>query len=142
MADVLNKLGQDIIPSVMSKLQGVGLTETMTIKRETATVGTGGGKIKGSTTDVYTAVPVVVEPTSSDARFIQADQPRSVQEYKLTFATHDTAATPNRIAVDIATDRFYVNARGNEPAKVYRAITIPEQQGVNYEAVCVREDSE
>lgn len=140
MADVLNTLGQKIIPSVFSKLNGVGLTDTMTIKRRAASAGAGGGRVKGSVSNAYTGVYVDVTPRSSNSRLVQGDKPRSLQEYVLEFPTHDSSEV--RIAVDIKTDRFVVDARGNEPAKTFRAITIPEDHGVVYQAICVRENDE
>jgi hypothetical protein len=140
MATVLNTLGQDIIPDIFSKLQGVGLVDTMTIKRESASTDSAGGQIKGTVSNAYTSVPVDVKPKMSGSRFIQTDTPRSMLEYELTFPTHDTSSTPARISIDVTTDRLVVDARGNEPARTFRILSIANEHGVDFVAICEKED--
>ena len=138
MAGVLNDLGQTVLPNVFSALQSAGLVDTMTIKAESAaTTGSGGGRIKGTVTDAYTNVPVAVEQTGERPKGVEAGSKTvPTVRYKLTFPTHQNGT---RINVDATLHRFVVNARGNEPAKTYRAIATPDDNGVVYEVIAEKE---
>lgn len=138
MAGVLNDLGQTILPSVFSSLNSAGLVDTMTIKSESASsTDTGGGRVKGTASDAYTSVPVSYEPAqSSNTRIMSGDKSISIQQYALTFPTHQSGS---RINLDPKIHRLIVNARGNEPAKTFRIIAIKDVSGVVFEAICERE---
>jgi hypothetical protein len=138
MAGVLNDLGQTILPSVFSSLNAAGLVDLMTIQTEgNATTGTGGGRIKGTPTSAYTAVPVSYEPTVSGKRIFVAERNISVQQYTLTFPTHQSGV---RLNIDPKLHRLIVTARGNEPAKTFRILSIMDVSGVVFEAICEREN--
>ncbi len=135
LASVFNTLGQTVIPDIASKV----FPDTMTIKAEgNATTGTGGGRIKGTATDYLTGVPVAYEATGSNdkSQMLAGDKAISTQQYILTFATHKSGS---RINLDPKVHRLVVDARGNEPAKAFRIITIKDSMGVVFEAVCERE---
>ncbi len=139
MAGVLNDLGQTILPSVFSSLNSAGLVDTMTIKAETASsVDSGGGRVKGTASDAYTSVPVSYEPAQkSSSRVTVGDKSISTQQYILTMPTHQSGS---RINLDPKSHRLIVNARGNEPAKTFRIISIGDVSGVVFEVVCEREN--
>ena len=135
---VLDKLGQSVTPKIFKSLTRTGLVETMDIEGRNVTAGTGGGRIKGSTTRDYREIPVSVEPYRARGfKTIAGDKPLSVQEYLLTFATHIDG---ERIEIDSKKDRLKVLARGNEPDKYYRIVSIKDTSGVIFEAVCEREN--
>lgn len=137
LAEVFNMLGQTVMPIVGA----AAFPDTMTIKSESAsTIGTGGERIKGTTTDAYTAVPVAYEPTQIEKRVSAGDRPISSLQYTLTLPTHYTdEGTVKRINLDPKLHRLIVNARGNEPAKTFRILAIRDISGVVFEAVCEKE---
>lgn len=140
MANVFDKLGRQVLPKVFGKLQGVGLSDLMDVKQETTSAGTGGGRIKSATTDVYTNIPVVFKPDSKGYRIPQGDHINSNQEYTLTFPSHTTAGV--RYAIDPLKHRLHVKARtapADEPAKIFRIIAVRDLQGNLWEATCIRE---
>lgn len=142
MAGLLNELGQTVLPSVFSSLNAAGIVDTMTIKAESAaSTGSGGERIKGTATNAYTNVPVAIEPEDQTMRTVAGDKPTPTGRYTLTFPTHyDNAGTPTRINVDPKIHRFVINTRGNEPAKTFRMIGQPRNDGgVVFEADCVFE---
>lgn len=130
---LLNELGTEVIPEVFDLLKDEGITDTMTVKRKSASAGTGGGRVKGSTSDAYTSVPVDVQPYNG-TRFMLTDKPIANATHLLEFPVYDTGGT--RITVNPATDRFVVDARGSEPAKTFRIITSPDDHGITYKAYC------
>lgn len=141
MASVFDKLGRSVLPTVFSKLAGVGLTDLMTVQGETTSVGTGGGRIKNATTVVYDNIPVVFEPSNVGSKFIEGDQTQSRQMYRLKFPSH--AANGTRYNIDPRAHRLVVKARtgsGDEPQKVFRVIAMRDLQGNLFEAECVREN--
>lgn len=141
MANVFDKLGQSVLPKVFNKLNTVGLTDLMDVKGETVTAGTGGGRIKSASPNVYTAIPVIFKPSSSGTKNVAADQLLSTVQYTLTFPSHTSAGS--RYAIDPKVHRLAVRARtgtGTEPAKTFRIIAIKDIQGNLYEAICEREN--
>jgi hypothetical protein len=52
-------------------------------------------------------------------------------------ATHKSGS---RINLDPKAHRLVVAARGNEPAKTFRIISIGDDQGVVFEVICEREN--
>ncbi len=143
MANVLNQLGQRILPTVFGKLSGVGLTDLMDVKGTVTAQGTGGGRIKAEAETVYCNVPVIFEAKESGRRMPQGDRMTSVQEYILKFPSHNAAGS--RYAIDPTKHRLVVKARrvdGDEPQKVFRILSIKDLQGNLYEAVVMREDAE
>lgn len=137
MAGVLNDLGQSIIPSVFGSLNGVGLVDTMNIVSSAVTTGTGGGQIKSASVNDYQNVPCAYEPDRVGSRKDAAGKLLSQQPYTLTFPTHHNGT---RINIDPAKHLLSVIARGNEPAKVFRILSIRDDAGVVFEATCIREN--
>lgn len=135
LSDIFNELGQDIFPEVMP----VMYPDTMTVIAETINKDSQGRQVKASTANAYTTVPVFYEPMplSFGDRRVQGERSVSVQEYILTFPTHTSAGV--RINIDPEKHRLQVDARGNEPAKVFRITALSDHQGVFYEAFCERE---
>lgn len=137
MAGVLNDLGQTVLPQIFNSLNAAGLTDLMNITGETRTQGTGGGQIKSASPNAYENVPVSYEPNYQNSRNNDSDRSVSLNEYVLTFPTHKNGA---RINVDVKNHRLTVIARGNEPAKTFRIISVRDLQGVIFEAVCEKEN--
>lgn len=141
MAHVFNILGQSVLPKVFAKLNSTGLTDLMNVKGETNTVGTGGGRIKSASTDVYTNIPVVFEPDNRGNKVTQGEQLVANQTYTLTFPSHTNAGV--RYNIDPKSHRLVVQARtgtGTEPQKTFRILTIEDVQGNLFRAVCVKEN--
>jgi hypothetical protein len=136
MAGVLNDLGQTIIPGVFAALNNAGLTDTMTVYGESLTSDSGGGFRKTQTT-VYSSVPVTYKPNTNNARNVQGERQLSVNEYIVTFPTNSSAGSRYTVT---PSHRLVVAARGNEPAKTFRIISIADKGGMVYEAICVKEN--
>lgn len=134
LADVFNTLGQTVMP----KVTAAAFPDTMTVKGETTSAGTGGGRVKSAATDVYESVPCSYEATRVENRLTSADKLLSIQQYLVTFPTHDKFRV--RYEVDVKKHRLVVNARGTEPAKTFRIIALRDLSGVIFEAVCEREN--
>lgn len=140
---VFTTLGQNVLPKVFGKLSNVGLTDFMDVKGETVTAGTGGGRIKGASPNVYEDIPVVFEIKDKGYRTMSGDQLGSNQDYILKFPTHDENGA--RYNLDPNVHRLHIKSRyypGDEPAKVFRITSIRDVMGNIYEAECVREDAE
>jgi hypothetical protein len=134
----LNSLGQIKVPSVFAKVQAKGLCDLMDIVGETKAQGTGGGQVKSAANAVYQNVPVTYEPSRQSSQRVQTGEKSvSVQEYYLTFPVYHNGS---RINIDPKLHRLKVLARGNEPVKIFRIEAIRDNSGVNYEAVCTKEN--
>lgn len=143
MAHVFNDLSQKILPKVFGKLSGVGLTDVMDVIGQTTTAGTGGGRIKSASENVYCNVPVIFEAVGYNDKVMRGERLTSDQEYSVKFPTHNENGT--RYAIDPVKHRLKVRSRsfpGDEPAKVFRVISIKDMQGNLYEAIVRREDAE
>lgn len=134
LASVFNTLGQTVMPQVAAAV----FPDTMNIYSETQTQGTGGGFIKSAALEAYEEVPVAYEPMQIENRLSSADKLLSVQQYMLTFPTHDRFAV--RIDLDPKVHRLVVLERGNEPEKTFRIVAIREQSGVVFEVICTKEN--
>lgn len=129
-----NLLGQTVIPNIAASV----FPDTMNILGASMTAGPMGGRVQTATTTVYASVPVTYEPiTRPDSRGTENDKMLSVKRYMLTFATH---LNGSRINIDPKVHRLSVIARGNEPAKVFRIMSIGDHSGVCFEAECEREN--
>lgn len=141
MANVFDKLGRQVLPKVFDKLSGVGLSDLMDVKTEVTAAGTKGGRIKSASVNVYEEIPVVFKPAGGRGfKVPQGDKLQSNVEYTITFATHDKHGA--RYDIDPVKHRLHVRARygdSDEPAKVYRIISMKDIQGNLWEAVCMRE---
>ena len=139
--NVFNKLGQSVLPKVFGKLSGVGLTDTMEVRGEVNTVGTGGGQIRSRESVVYKDIPVVWEVLPDAYRVQQGDQIVSTQNYQLKFPTHNENGV--RYNIDPRKHRLRVVCRrypGTEPDKIFRIVAIQDRMGNMYEAECIREN--
>jgi hypothetical protein len=131
VGDVLNQLGQTVIPDVAAIVFG----DLMTIKRRTPTNVMGSEKIV--TADVYADISVTPpQPISSRSydREMQAENLVGEQLYKLTFPTHQDG---ERIEIDKSKDYLVLAERGNEPERTFRIIKLANSAGVKYEVACV-----
>lgn len=138
ISEIFDMLGQDVIPEI----GGLVFPDLMNIEQDVVTAGPGGGEIKGTPKKVYTDVPCTYEPSNTSNRKVAVgEQPVSIQEYIVTFPTHDPS-TENRIVINESRHRLRVLERGNEPEKLFRISSIRDQSGVVFEAVCVRENQE
>jgi hypothetical protein len=122
-ASVFNKLA-DVMGSALAN----AFPDTLTVVTMTETAGTGGGRIKASTTNTYTSVPCVVEYIQKFGwRKDQADRNVSTQKYTVTMPTH---LNGTRMTLNPATQRLVVAARGDEPEYTLRIDTISSDMGV------------
>lgn len=136
MPGVLDTLAQSVIPQVFAALRNAGLNDSCTIKAEALTVGTGGDRVTGST-DAYTSVPCSYEPLKG-ARIGSGDKLLSINAYTVTIPTHTAAGT--RINLDPSAHKIVTNARGNEPAKTFRIVSVGDESGVVYSVIAEREN--
>jgi hypothetical protein len=142
MAHVFNELSQKILPKVFGKLSGVGLTDLMDVVGQVTTAGTGGGRIKTKTETVYCGIPVIFD-AGGGSKAVQRDQLTSETGYMVKFPSHNENGT--RYAINPETHRLRVKSRtfpGDEPAKVFRIISLKDMQGNLYEAMVIREGVE
>ena len=135
---VANYLGQTGFPQIAAVI----FLDTMTIQASVTTKGSGGGQVKSGTTDVYTDVPVNYIPIMrQERRDTENEQLTSFEDYVLAFPTHQDIGGDNvRIDLDPTKHRFIVQPRGNEPEKTFRFISLREDSGVVFEAVCQKEN--
>lgn len=112
--------------------------DTMTILGESATQGSGGGIIKGGTSNFATGVPCIYEPDRIGSRFDDAGQLVSQQPYTVTFPMYWPAGT--RLVLSPKTHTLVVAARGEEPEKVFEIVAVRDVVGVLYEATCTKEN--
>lgn len=134
ISSVFDRLGQVTVPNIAAR----AFPDTMTIYEDVMTTGTGGGQIKSSL-PAWEEVPVAYEPAQSlERRVTSGEKNTSVQRYRLTFPTHWPEA--ERISLDPAKHRFVTDVRGNEPQKTFRLISLRDDMGVCFEAVCERID--
>lgn len=134
MADVFNRLGERVIPSVASKV----FPDRMNILREISVSDGGGGIIKSGSNAVNPApIPCVYEPfTDKGYKAVEGEALTSRVQYKVTFPTNQ-----NGESVDFkSSDRIRVLARGNQLEKTFKVIGIKNDSGVIYEAVTELED--
>lgn len=133
-----SNLGQRIIPSALAS----AFPDTCTIAAEEYTAGTGGGRIKTGVEgayDAYTDVPCAYEAIQKFGwQKDQGDKIVSTQVYKVTIPTH----TPNgtRIDFNVKTHSIVVAARGNEPVKTFRPMSVGDDMGIVFEIIAAREN--
>jgi hypothetical protein len=133
---LLDELGQDILPEIFSALESEGIVGTMSIVSDTLTTdGAGGLKRTAGTTD-YTDVPVTYKARVTFRNDIDASQQRILRGYELTFPVYHAG---ERITLDIDSQVFTIAARGLEPAKTFRPISVDDGQGVRYKVFCEKE---
>lgn len=129
---VFNTLGQTVIPQIGAAV----FPDTLTVQGETAVSDSGGGYYLSATGSVHTAVPCVYEPLSG-SRVDSAGKLVSIEAYTVTMPTHHGGS---RINLDPKVHRLVVAARGNEPVKTFRIVSIGDDMGVVFEVVCEREN--
>lgn len=134
LAGVFDKLGQTVMPTIAASV----FPDTMTIKGETTVVGSGGGIIKSAASDIYEDVPCTYEPTQVENRLTSGDKLISIQQYLVTFPTHD--AQQFRLDIDPKAHLLVVNERGSEPEKTFRIVALRDISGVVFEALCNKEN--
>lgn len=135
MADVFNKLGEQIIPSVARKV----FPDSMNILRESKTSDGGGGVISTGLSAINpTPIPCTYEPfTDKGYKAVGGDALTSTVQYKITFPTNQNGAL---IGI-LPSDKIRVLSRGNQTEKTFRVIGIKNDSGVIYEAVTEFEDA-
>lgn len=129
-----NELGENWHPEVAAAY----FTDTCSIKSHSVTKSSSKAAVKGPESVAYSNVPVVYKSVNTDSLRDQAGKLRSVREYVLTIPTHEADGT--RIDFDIEIHSIDVDARGNEPAKSFRPISVGDIQGVILEIVCEKEN--
>lgn len=134
LAAVFDTLGQTVLPQVAAAV----FPDLMNITGETRSAGTGGGQIKSAVTESYWDVPVTYEPMQIENRLTSADKLLSTQQYMVTFPTHEPSGV--RIDIDPKQHKLVVLERGNEPEKTFRIVSIRDQSGVVFEAICTKEN--
>lgn len=136
MADVLNKLSQKVMPKVFAKLRAAGLNDSMDVLAETVTSDGAGGQRRTETV-AYSNVPCSYERKELKRRTVEGGKTISIQEYLLTFLTHDIEE--NRYLITPG-NRLKVLARGNEPVKIFRIISMSDDGGITFQAICTKEN--
>lgn len=132
LATDLNQLAEITIPGMADDFP-----DRMDILEEETVAGTGGGRIKGASTEAYIDIPCIYEPMRTENRLNSADKLVSIQQYMITFPTHNGGF---RIDIDPKKSQLRVLERGNEPEKIFRIVAIRDQMGVIFEAVCTKEN--
>ena len=131
-AAVFNQLGQTIMPTVTAAV----FPDTLTVRADTKTSDSGGGYYDSGNTTPYTNIPCKYVPFSGQT--VDANGKLvSVSGYRVTMPTHySNAGTPTRINLDAEAHTLVVAARGNEPVKVFRIVSVGDKQGVVFEVIC------
>jgi hypothetical protein len=135
LATVFNRLGQTVIPGVAA----AAFPDTLTVETPTLTSDNAGGFYPSATVSTYTNIPCAYEPqgggkTDANGKLL------SVENYKVTMPTHySLAGVPTRINLNPTRQRLVITARGNEPAKTMRMMSIADDMGVCFEVFCQRE---
>jgi hypothetical protein len=136
LASVFDTLGQNVMPQVALAT----FPDLLTVTAETPVSDSGGGFSSSATTNAYTNIPCVYEPLSG-SRFDTNGKLLSVHAYKVTVPTHyNNAGTMTRINLNPATHRLVVASRGNEPAKVFRIVSVGDEMGIVFEVTCEKEN--
>lgn len=135
LSDVFNQLGQEIIPEIGA----IVFPDTMYILRDTVTSDAAGGYIKSDDDERNDdPVPCAYEPRQSQGfKGIAGDRLTSLGRYTVTFPTHQYGS---RVLVSTS-NWLKVLARGNEPEKLFKIMSLPNFSGVNFEADCELEDA-
>ena len=131
LAAVFNTLGQTVVPSIAAAV----FPDTLNVQGETLTSDSGGGYYVSANANANTSIPCAYEPLSGQ-RFDSAGKLLSTELYKVTMPTHTSAGARINLS---PTHRLIVTARGNEPQKTFRIVSIGDEQGVVFEVVCERE---
>ena len=135
LASVFDKLGQQIVPLIADKV----FPDSMKILRSTETSDGKGGSRSAWDTIFPTEqelVPCTYAPVRRNYKTLAGDRIIAIQEYTVTFATHFDGER-----LDIQTkDRLEVQARGNEPVKLFNVMNLQNSSGVNWDAICTLED--
>ena len=132
IGDILTSLAQTDLPSVF----GVVMPDTMDVLSETPTSDGAGGQRRTETV-VYEDVPCSYERKELKRRDIQGGKTISIQEFIVEFPTHKTDGT--RYSISPA-NRLKVLARGNEPIKIFRIISMSDDGGITFQAICTKEN--
>lgn len=134
LAAVFDQLGQSVMPMVTAAV----FPDTMTVYGETTLSDSGGGRVKSAVEEVYIEVPCTYEAMQTENRLNSADKLLSIQQYMMTFPTHN--GNQIRYDIDPKVHRFVVDARGNEPEQTFRIVALRNVSGVIFEAVCTKEN--
>ena len=132
IGDVLTSLAQADLPSVF----GVVMPDTMDVLAETATSDGAGGQRRTETV-TYSNVPCSYERKELKRRDVQGGKTISIQEFIVEFPTHKTDGTRYSISPQ---NRLKVLARGNEPVKIFRIISMSDDGGITFQAICTKEN--
>lgn len=136
LGTIFNNLGQNVIPSVLTKV----LPDLCTIQALNPTSDGAGGYTQGTPTTAYPSIPCAYEPLSG-ARFDTNGKLLSINAYRVTLPTHyNNAGTQTRIQLDPTVHRIVTATRGNEPAKTFRIVSIADDMGVVFEVLTEREN--
>lgn len=135
LAATFDLLGQKVMPRVAAAV----FPDTADILEFSLTPD-GSGGFAGAEALSYPSVPVSVEAKAQTGRRDTAqDSMTSTQEYEVSMPTHDISG--ERIALDPARHRIRVRERGTQDEKTLRILSVRDNAGVSYTALCVREDS-
>ena len=136
LSATFNTLGQTIIPNVFAAV----MPDTCTITANNPVTDGAGGFTQSTPTNAYTGIPCAYEPASG-ARIDANGKLLSVNAYKVTLPTHyKLADVPTRINLNPTVHRIVTAARGNEPVKTFRIVSIADDMGVVFEVLAEREN--
>ena len=133
LAKVFDKLGESVIPKIAAKV----FPDTMNILRDTNASDGGGGQIVTQTTVNLDPIPCSYKPqVKVGFKGEHGDRLMSITLYVVTLPSNQVGAL-----IDILPfDRINVLERGNQPAKMFRVVSLKNNAGVSTEAVCELEN--
>jgi hypothetical protein len=131
IGDVLNQLGQDIIPNVAA----IVFPDLMDITGETTAKDSIGADSGKTVTTPYSNVPVTWEKSDNGRRVVVGDKAVAYGNYKLTFPVYQNGTRINLTAGN----KLKVLERGLEPEKFFSIVEIFDNQGVTWEVEARKE---
>lgn len=124
----------NLLADVMGGALAKAFPDTLTVKQRTYTTSASGETIQSGTTDAYTSVPCVAEPIQKFGwKKDQGDKITATQMYTVTIPCKTSAGA--YIALDPDKHTLVFNARGSNPAKTFRIVSVGDSSGVVFEIV-------
>lgn len=136
--EVLNLLGEEILPSVFTTLNAAGIGETIKILREAETDDGGGDTkavwnyLQSEGEDIALDCPPIETVKGNQKKFMGAEQVQSEDHYRITLPT-----VYDEVELDIRPkDRLEAQIRGVRAARTYTIEHLEENSGAKTVAVC------
>jgi hypothetical protein len=134
----LDQIANYFAQTAAPQMTKAAFPDRLTIRDASFSAGPGGGRIKAQTPDQLADIPAKYSPLSRhEGRDTVSGQMTSFEHYVVAFATHKDG---QRIDLDQTKHRLIIQARGNEPEKTFRIISVRDQSGIMFEVVCEKEN--